>query len=106
MAQSMGQLGKLDNSDKPEAGKKANEIKQQITALLDSWQVDLNAAEASLPSWPMDWASFPLRPRNSMRSSSSSLNEQAWPLRDSQSWARLSSPSRKDFNSLFTFSSP
>jgi len=47
LAQAMGQLGKLDKTDKPEGGKKANEIKQRITALIDSWEADLNAAEAS-----------------------------------------------------------
>jgi len=47
LAQLMGQLGKLDNADKPEGGKKANEIKQRITALIDGWQADLKAAEAS-----------------------------------------------------------
>ena len=47
LAQSMGQLGKLDKADKPEGGKKANEIKQKITAMIDAWQAELNAAEAS-----------------------------------------------------------
>jgi len=47
LAQSMGALAKLDNADKPEGGKKANEIKQRITALIDGWQADLKAAEAS-----------------------------------------------------------
>ncbi|OIQ52170.1 Phenylalanine--tRNA ligase alpha subunit [Pseudodesulfovibrio hydrargyri] len=46
LAQIMGRLGKLDNSDKPEAGKKANEVKQAITATLDAWEAELNAAEA------------------------------------------------------------
>jgi len=46
LAQIMGRLGKLDNSDKPEAGKKANEVKQAITAQLDSWEAELHAAEA------------------------------------------------------------
>jgi phenylalanyl-tRNA synthetase alpha chain len=46
LAQLMGRLGKLDNADKPAAGKKANEVKQAITALLDSWEADLHAAEA------------------------------------------------------------
>jgi phenylalanyl-tRNA synthetase alpha chain len=41
----MGLLGKLDNADKPAGGKKANEVKQAITALIDSWEADLNAAE-------------------------------------------------------------
>ena len=43
----MGQLAKLDNTDKPAGGKKANEVKQAITALIDSWEADLTAAEAS-----------------------------------------------------------
>lgn len=47
LAQAMGALSKLDNSDKPEGGKKANEIKQRITALIDGWQAELKAAEAS-----------------------------------------------------------
>ena len=46
-AQIMGRLGALDNSDKPAAGKKANEVKQFITGLIDSWEADLNAAEVS-----------------------------------------------------------
>jgi phenylalanyl-tRNA synthetase alpha chain len=46
LAQIMGMLGKLDNSDKPAAGKKANEVKQAITAQLDAWEADLQAAEA------------------------------------------------------------
>jgi phenylalanyl-tRNA synthetase alpha chain len=45
LAQIMGRLGKLDNSDKPEAGKKANEVKQGITSLLDSWEAELHAEE-------------------------------------------------------------
>ncbi len=47
LALAMGQLGKLDVADKPEGGRKANEIKQRITALIDSWQDQLQAAEAS-----------------------------------------------------------
>jgi len=43
----MGQLGKLDNTDKPAAGKKANEVKVAITAMIDGWEAELNAAEAS-----------------------------------------------------------
>jgi phenylalanyl-tRNA synthetase alpha chain len=46
LAQIMGMLGKLDNSDKPAAGKKANEVKQAITAQLDAWEAGLQAAEA------------------------------------------------------------
>ncbi len=46
LAQSMSHLGSLDATDKPAAGKKANEVKQRITALLDSWQAELNAAES------------------------------------------------------------
>ncbi|WP_428587877.1 phenylalanine--tRNA ligase subunit alpha [Pseudodesulfovibrio sp.] len=46
LAQIMGKLGKLDNSDKPAAGKKANEVKQAITARLDSWEAELQAEEA------------------------------------------------------------
>nr|WP_319584551.1 phenylalanine--tRNA ligase subunit alpha [uncultured Pseudodesulfovibrio sp.] len=46
LAQIMGMLGKLDNSDKPEGGKKANEVKQAITAQLDAWEAELQAAEA------------------------------------------------------------
>ena len=40
----MTQLGKLDNTDKPAAGKKANEVKVRITELLDGWQADLEKA--------------------------------------------------------------
>ena len=47
LAGMMGQLGKLDNSEKPEAGQKANKVKQGITALLDSWEAELHKAEAS-----------------------------------------------------------
>ncbi|WP_243547362.1 phenylalanine--tRNA ligase subunit alpha [Pseudodesulfovibrio tunisiensis] len=47
LAQSMSLLGKLDNSDKPAAGKKANEVKTFITDLLDKWQAGLLAAEKS-----------------------------------------------------------
>ena len=43
----MGCLGKLDNCDKPEGGKKANQVKQRITALLDAWESELSVAEAS-----------------------------------------------------------
>ncbi len=46
LAQIMGKLGKLDNADKPVAGKKANEVKQAVTALLDSWEATLQSAEA------------------------------------------------------------
>ncbi|XXJ20474.1 phenylalanine--tRNA ligase subunit alpha [Desulfovibrio caledoniensis] len=46
LAQIMGKLGKLDNSDKPAAGKKANEVKQAITGLIDGWEAELHAAEA------------------------------------------------------------
>ncbi|MFH1915455.1 MAG: phenylalanine--tRNA ligase subunit alpha [Pseudomonadota bacterium] len=45
LAQSMGQLGRLDGETKPAGGKKANEVKQRITALLDSWQDELAHAE-------------------------------------------------------------
>jgi len=45
LAQSMGQLGRLDGEAKPAGGRKANEVKQRITALLDSWQEELDRAE-------------------------------------------------------------
>ncbi|RWU02321.1 phenylalanine--tRNA ligase subunit alpha [Pseudodesulfovibrio sp. S3] len=47
LAQIMGQLGVLDNSEKPAAGKKANEVKQLITGLIDGWEAELNAAESN-----------------------------------------------------------
>ena len=47
LASLMGRLGKLDNSDKPAGGKKANEVKQRITALLDSWESELTASASS-----------------------------------------------------------
>lgn len=47
LASLMGQLGKLDNADKPEGGRKANEVKQRITALIDSWEADLTAVETN-----------------------------------------------------------
>jgi len=43
----MGQLQALDNADKPVAGKKANEVKQQITSLMDGWEKALQAAESN-----------------------------------------------------------
>ena len=46
LAQAMGQLGRLDATEKPAGGKKANEVKQCITALLDAWQADLSQAES------------------------------------------------------------
>lgn len=45
LAQIMGRLGGLDNADKPAAGKKANEVKQAVTGLIDSWEAELLAAE-------------------------------------------------------------
>ena len=47
LAQAMQKLGGLDNVDKPAGGKKANEVKGRITALIDSWEAEMNAAEAS-----------------------------------------------------------
>jgi len=58
LAQNMQTLAKLPNELKPEAGRKANEVKQAITAMIDAWQDELNkaAAAASLsrfdPSMP------------------------------------------------------
>ncbi|MCG2731915.1 MAG: phenylalanine--tRNA ligase subunit alpha [Pseudodesulfovibrio aespoeensis] len=46
LAQSMGQLGRLDATEKPAGGKKANEVKQCITTLLDAWQAELSQAES------------------------------------------------------------
>jgi len=45
LAKAMTELGALDNADKPAGGKKANEVKQCITALMDQLEADLAAAE-------------------------------------------------------------
>ncbi|MEF2231765.1 MAG: phenylalanine--tRNA ligase subunit alpha [Pseudodesulfovibrio sp.] len=39
----MARLGALDNADKPEGGKKANEVKQRISALMDGIEAELTA---------------------------------------------------------------
>jgi len=39
----MAQLAALDNADKPEGGKKANEVKQRISALMDGIEAELTA---------------------------------------------------------------
>nr|WP_272700438.1 phenylalanine--tRNA ligase subunit alpha [Desulfovibrio sp. Fe33] len=46
LAQIMGRLGKLDVADKPAAGKKANEVKQAVTGMIDAWEAELHAAES------------------------------------------------------------
>jgi phenylalanyl-tRNA synthetase alpha chain len=43
-------LGRVDKADKPAAGKRFNEVKQQIQALFDSAQTRLASAESKLPS--------------------------------------------------------
>ncbi len=44
LAKSMGALGKMDNADKPEAGKKANQAKTALTAMLEGRQKELSRA--------------------------------------------------------------
>ncbi|WP_404823701.1 phenylalanine--tRNA ligase subunit alpha [Pseudodesulfovibrio thermohalotolerans] len=46
LAQIMGRLGKLDVADKPVAGKKANEVKQAVTGMMDAWEAELHVAES------------------------------------------------------------
>jgi phenylalanyl-tRNA synthetase alpha chain len=45
LAKSMGALGKMPNEHKPEAGRKANEVKQFLTSLIDGWQAELVRAQ-------------------------------------------------------------
>ncbi len=45
LAQCMGALAKMPNEQKPEAGRKANEVKQIMTSLIDGWQADLVRAQ-------------------------------------------------------------
>ena len=47
LTQAMAGLAGLDNADKPAAGKKANEVKTELNALLEQWARDLKAAEAA-----------------------------------------------------------
>jgi phenylalanyl-tRNA synthetase alpha chain len=47
LAANMGVLGKLSNDLKPEAGRKANEVKERIAGMLEQWQAELQAAEAA-----------------------------------------------------------
>ena len=60
----MARLGALDNADKPEGGRKANEVKQRISALIDALEDELSSEAAGKalgrfdPTMPgrMPWA--------------------------------------------------